>query len=955
MDDFAFVESSDEEALLPPPSSSKKSAKKSAKAASKASKNPAASHPAASDSGSDSDAPMELDGDFTGSSQLLSSASLGALNDLAPTSWNFASAIALLTKNDKTGVERTEVGDLVRAKRGDLVRKRGGEEEGEGEEDEVEEGEESGSEADGSGGSSSDGSGSSGESSDGSSDSSDSEADDDHEGLDHDDLKQTTKDEAEAVEHDGKEKKKTRKTKEKEKASDEGKTKAKTKGKTKAKSEGSDSGSDDDDSDDDDSDDSDSDSDASSSSASSAAEAEVVDAQELEKETNFYGETVEATTSSQTLFSQLSLSRPLMRGVSSMGYVTPTPIQVACVPPALASRDICASAVTGSGKTAAFLLPTLERLLHYPRAPAASRALVLTPTRELAAQCLSMLLSLARFTDIRATLVVGGAKNMPAQATELRTRPDVIIATPGRILDHVTNSASFDLDDVQVLILDEADRLLELGFAEEVLEIVKACPASRQTLLFSATFGTKVDDLVGMSLKKPVRIKVGMDRSRNEVEIAPRLEQEFVRIRTGNEANREAVLLSLLSRTFRDRTIVFFDTKVAAHRLMILAGLCGIKGGELHGNLTQTQRLAALEAFKDGGLKVLFCTDLAARGLDVSNVAAVVNFEMPSRTSTYVHRVGRTARAGCGGKACTLISEGRRHLMKEVVRDAEKKNGEGGKGGVRAVIRSRTVPQSVISHFNKKIESLEEHIKEILSAEYVARLDRQTQIEAERAVNVIEHADEIKARPRKEWFVGQKERDAIQEARIKEITEAGTGSHRLTRKKKRRMEMKQEQEKWQEVRRKEREESGDTNQPKKADRMNEETVKASARAKKMQETGKRDKDPANMSLHDENQERLKNNKMHNKKLKTKANRGIDSSGLFQDEKVQFSKPKEARGDEGGGVKAQKRKSRDGEGEGEGKDPEGWRGYDPVKAEAIRRGAGKKGASTFKSKSRHKRR
>ena len=198
--------------------------------------------------------------------------------------------------------------------------------------------------------------------------------------------------------------------------------------------------------------------------------------------------------------------------------------------------------------------------------------------------------------------------------------------------------------------------------------------------------------------------------------------------------------------------ICFFDTKVVAHRMMIVAGLCGIKCGELHGNLTQTQRLEALEAFKNREIDVLLCTDLAARGLDISSVETVINYEMPTQITTYVHRVGRTARAGCGGRSCTMISEGRRHLMKEVIKDAEKKNTKKVKEGRGAVIRSRTVPLSAISHFNKKIISLQEHIEEIKVAEEVAKIDRLAQMEATRAQNIMIHSDEIAARPKKEWF-----------------------------------------------------------------------------------------------------------------------------------------------------------------------------------------------------------
>jgi len=218
----------------------------------------------------------------------------------------------------------------------------------------------------------------------------------------------------------------------------------------------------------------------------------------------------------------------------------------------------------------------------------------------------------------------------------------VVVATPGRLLDHITNSQGVDLDDVEFLILDEADRLLDLGFQDEVHEIIKSCPTERQTMLFSATLSTKVDELIKLSLKSPVRISA-TDKKKMKastgVEVAPRLEQEFVRVRAGNEGvNREGMLLALLTRTFKSRTIVFFDTKSAAHRLMIICGLCGIKCAELHGNLTQVQRLEALEAFREGSAYVLLCTDLAARGLDVPGVEAVINFEMPSQVDTYVHR-----------------------------------------------------------------------------------------------------------------------------------------------------------------------------------------------------------------------------------------------------------------------------------------------------------------------------
>ncbi|KAL3822814.1 hypothetical protein ACHAXA_005979 [Cyclostephanos tholiformis] len=565
-------------------------------------------------------------------------------------------------------------------------------------------------------------------------------------------------------------------------------------------------------------------------------------------------------------FSMLGISRPLLRGVASMGFVSPTPIQSSVVPVALAGRDVCASAVTGSGKTAAFLLPIMERILQRgggrttlgggpnnnfrggksssSSSLAATRALILAPTRELAAQCVSMMTAMAKFTDLRAALIVGGAKNVMSQAAELRTRPDVVVATPGRLLDHIANSQGVDMDDVEFLVLDEADRLLDLGFQDEVHEIVKSCPAERQTMLFSATMSTKVDELIRLSLKRPVRISA-TDKERtgrpagSGVEVAPRLEQEFVRVRAGNEGvNREGMLLALLTRTFKDRVIVFFDTKSAAHRLMIVCGLCGIKCAELHGNLTQVQRLEALEAFREGSVDVLLCTDLAARGLDISGVEAVINFEMPSQVETYVHRIGRTARAGRGGKSCTLIGEGRRHLMKEV-----------------------------------------------MDAETVARLDRIAEMEAVRVKNIIEHSDSIKSRPQREWFATPKEKMSVKAATAerKRLMEAkvGTGTHRMTRKKRRAQEAREMFLEAKEEATEREEETG-----KKSRKVfTEAQIKGSARAIKRKEA-QRENELAARSLNDDDKRKDRKLKQTRKAANPDA---AGDGGLFAEEIIAHAK------------------------------------------------------------------
>jgi ATP-dependent RNA helicase DDX27 len=644
------------------------------------------------------------------------------------------------------------------------------------------------------------------------------------------------------------------------------------------------------------------------------------------------------------IFSQLPLSRPLLRGVAAMGFVKPTPIQASVIPVALGGRDVCASAVTGSGKTAAFLLPILERL--FQRKVGGTKALILAPTRELAAQCIGMISTLAQFTKIRACLIVGGAKNVNAQAAELRTRPDIVVATPGRLLDHVTNSNGVSLDDIEFLILDEADRLLDLGFQDEVHEIIKACPVERQTMLFSATMTTKIDDLIKLSLKRPVRIKASNRQTDSDnVEVAERLEQEFVRIRAGNEGiNREGMLLALLTRTFVTRTIVFFDTKIKAHRLMILCGLCGIKCAELHGNLTQTQRLQALEDFRKGEVDVLLCTDLAARGLDIDRVEFVVNFEMPNQVETYVHRIGRTARAGRGGKACTLIGEGRRHLMKDVIKDAEQKMKQSKNGGPSkpqsGVIRSRTVPPGVVAHFVEKIRSLETHVDEVLQAEAVAKMDRLAEMELMKAQNLVEHGEEIMSRPQREWFATNKDKQNSKEAakeKAKIIAEkVGTGTHRMTRKKRRAREAKEEMLRFQDEDREEAEETGRT-----AKRVvTDAAIKVTARAQK-KELAEKGKGDNALSIHDEDVAVKRKKQKVEKKQKRKgafADDAMGDSSLFDDEKI---------------MHAPKKPSKGGEGEDRAKSTYDFKGFDPEKAGKKKPKI--KSVKSFKSKAKYKRR
>ncbi|KAI1317692.1 nucleolar DEAD-box protein required for synthesis of 60S ribosomal subunit [Mortierella claussenii] len=434
-------------------------------------------------------------------------------------------------------------------------------------------------------------------------------------------------------------------------------------------------------------------------------------------------------------FATMNLSRPILKGLAQVGFVQPTQIQARTIPVALMGKDICGGAVTGSGKTAAFVVPVLERLLYRSRQTATSRVLILCPTRELAIQCESVARKLASFTDITFGLCVGGLSRN-AQEVQLRTRPDVLIATPGRLIDHILNSRSFTLDHIDILIMDEADRMLEDGFSAELTEIVKACPQSRQTMLFSATMTDNVDELIRMSLNRPVRLQIDSSNA-----TAARLIQEFVRIRQHREEDRPAILLALCSRTFKRRVIVFFRSKAAAHQMKIIFGLMGLRSAELHGNLTQEQRLASLEEFRDERVDFLLATDLASRGLDIKGIDTVINFNMPQNYAIYQHRVGRTARAGRNGRAVTLAGENDRKLLKMAIKNADKKT-----------VKHRVIPQDVITRYRERVEGLTESVKEIMAEEKEDKAMRQAEMEMKKSNNLLKHEDEIYSRPAKTWF-----------------------------------------------------------------------------------------------------------------------------------------------------------------------------------------------------------
>ncbi|WFC94874.1 RNA helicase [Malassezia brasiliensis] len=453
-------------------------------------------------------------------------------------------------------------------------------------------------------------------------------------------------------------------------------------------------------------------------------------------------------------FSALRLNRPLLRALSAMNFQKPTPIQSRTIPIALAGKDIVAGAVTGSGKTAAFLIPILERLSYRQKGieDAKSRVVILCPTRELAIQCHSVGMALAQYMQVRFCLCVGGL-SVKAQEAELKLRPDIIIATPGRLIDHVQNSSSFGLDDIEILVMDEADRMLEDGFEDQLNEIVRSCPQQRQTMLFSATMTDDVDQLVRLSLRHPVRLFVDPKRS-----TAAKLTQEFVRVRAptngsaaerkaAEDAQRAALLLALCMRTFRDQVIIFVRSKRLAHQLKIIFGLLGLPAAELHGDLSQEQRLQSLSNFRDRKVDFLLATDLASRGIDIRGVQTVINYDMPAQLEPYLHRVGRTARAGRQGRSVTLVGEADRRLLKAVLKRTPPEQ-----------VKHRLVPAEAVQKMSTAIAALKSDIEEVIAEEKEERALRQAEMEMQKSENMLTHQDEIYSRPARTWFQSEKDK-----------------------------------------------------------------------------------------------------------------------------------------------------------------------------------------------------
>lgn len=448
-------------------------------------------------------------------------------------------------------------------------------------------------------------------------------------------------------------------------------------------------------------------------------------------------------------FQSLNLSRPVLKGLSTLGYTRPTPVQSAAIPIALMGKDVVAGAQTGSGKTAAYLIPIIERLLYKPAHVASTRVVIMAPTRELAIQVADVARRISQFVSgITIGMAVGGL-SLRKQELELKKRPDIVIATPGRFIDHVRNSPSFSVDNVEIMVLDEADRMLEEGFHAEITEILQLLPQKRQTMLFSATMNSNISDLIQLSLQKPARIMIDPPKA-----AASGLLQEFVRIRKRDEL-KPALLYDVLAKldsNNQSRIIVFVATKTLAHRLRIVMGLLGLKVSELHGALSQEQRLDSITAFKKLTVPILICTDLASRGLDIPKIEVVINYDMPKNHEIYLHRVGRTARAGRDGKSISFVGESKRerHIVKESIKQIESSHTG------KAV--SRKVDWAEVSKINSIIETKKDDVDDVLSEEKAEKELLQAEMELKKGENMLKYKDEIEARPKRTWFQTEQEK-----------------------------------------------------------------------------------------------------------------------------------------------------------------------------------------------------
>lgn len=448
-------------------------------------------------------------------------------------------------------------------------------------------------------------------------------------------------------------------------------------------------------------------------------------------------------------FTTFNLSKLIIKGLSEMEYYTPTKVQEKVIPVALKGHDILVNSETGSGKTACFLLPIIQRILSTRTTKNSSHALILVPTRELALQCNEMLFQLSKYIDISFIFLCGGM-SVENQMTQLKTvLPEIIISTPGRLIDMLYNYNSITLEKINILVLDEADKLLELGFKDaimEILEVIKNNP-NRQTMLFSATLNPKIIDLGKHALINPIKVKIAQSA------ILTNLNQSICRIKFENmEENpfekRMTYLINIIKEQKLSRTIIFFNTKDECHKSHLVFNSFSLSSVELHSNIQQSERIKALDKFQKGNASFLLATDIAGRGIDIDKVRCVINFQMPLIGDRYIHRIGRTARKGYLGMAITICDDKDRLVLKKFLR----------KEKISVQLNSIKVENGKIKAIYKLLIKSKAEIEAKIDEDKADRELQMAEVDIDKTINIKMFQDDIQNRPKKKWYESKKDK-----------------------------------------------------------------------------------------------------------------------------------------------------------------------------------------------------
>lgn len=457
---------------------------------------------------------------------------------------------------------------------------------------------------------------------------------------------------------------------------------------------------------------------------------------DIKSEDNHYHDKFESDIYSKNMsFVDFSLSKFILRGCSDLEFFHPTKVQEKTIPLILKNEDVFVNSETGSGKTACYLLPIIQKIIQNKNSKTPIKALIILPTRELAFQCGEMLKAFTKHVEISYNIICGGMA-IEKQVLDLKKELDIIIATPGRLIDMIYNYKSLSLEFINILVLDEADKLLEMGFKEAIMEIISLMKnnQNRQTLLFSATLNPKIVDLGKHTLKNPVKIKMA------ESAILKNLKQKIIRMQFKNCDDNEfekriAYLVDLIKD--KKRTIVFFNTKKECHKAFIFLEKLGLPSGELHSDIDQTIRLKSLDDFQSGKINFLLATDIAGRGIDIDKVKCVVNFQMPLTKERYIHRIGRTARKGYIGEAVTICNDKDRQLIKKIMK---KENFE---------LSSLKINNIEVKNIYKIVCENKQQVNKICEEEEFDKELEKAEKDVTKAFNMSNFKDEIMNRPKK--------------------------------------------------------------------------------------------------------------------------------------------------------------------------------------------------------------